>query len=305
MASNPRTIERRIDVILAFVDRPTRHRIQGLLTAAFVLTWGAFALAGPVDDDKPSAKSKKVYFPTEESMRSHAKAVYDRVNEYVGGDVDGDGEVSKEECWAFIAAAVLQQPEEILSKYPTADANGDGTIELVEAYEFVRGDHELAKVEKKAQVAYEKAKEAGNDEFADQIKKSAFAKEMETYHFVLDRREALLDLMSTQPDVQMVAAVAKKMAKREAKVEKDKLETACADIAKMREEAATLRAKAAELTGEQAKECKLKAKELEHKAQELTVKVTQFLKEQIAKLEESGDDAQAGELRKQLAKLNG
>ncbi len=315
MAGNPTTIERRIDVILESTRRLPRRRSWGLLAAAFLIIWGGFALTGAADD-KDKAKAKKTkYLATEKDMRLHAAALYARVNEYGAGDLDGDGAVSKEECWAFVTAVVVRHPEAVQREYPEADHNQDGKLDLVEAYQFVRGDYDLEKVHKKAKTAISAALKEGDEERAQALKAKTFATEMETYHFILDRREALLAMANPEPSLDEVTAVAAEFKKFEAEMAAKEKAAAGLDAKKRAEEVAKLKAKIKDLEAQgefekakqlKAKLAKMKAAESEKTAQpdkEERAKKIAMLKEKIAQLEAEGQTEKAEKLKAKLAEL--
>jgi len=307
MAGNPSTIERRIDVILTLPSGRTRRPIGALLTAVVLLAWGGFTLTG-VAQDKGKAKAKAKgnqaeYTATEKSMRLHAQKVYARVNEYAAGDLDGNGEVTKEECWAFVTAAVLQMPDAVLKEYPKADSNKDGNLALMEAYLFVRGDDVIKGLQKKQQPEIEAALKSGDKELAKQLKQETYAAEMDAWHFILDRRDVLLDMMNGEPSVEDVKMVAAKMAKFEAKDRSKKLAGAVGELNDMRKKAAALRAKAAEVGGDQAAKYEAKADQLDQHADQLKEGIARKLQDQIAKLEAAGEQKKADELKAKLAEL--
>jgi hypothetical protein len=247
---------------------------------------------------------KSGYAATEPDMRRHASVVYARVNEYEAGDLDGNGEVTKDECWAFVTAAVLQMPEAVLEKYPKADSNKDGSLAMMEAYLFVRGDDVIKGLQKKQQPEIEAALKSGDKELAKQLKQETYAAEMDAWHFILDRRDVLLDMMTSEPSVADVKMVAAKMAKLETKERAKKLAEVIGELNDMRKKAAELRAKAAEVGGEMAAKYEAKADQVDQKADQLKEGIARKLESEIAKLEAAGQQEKADELRAQLAELD-
>lgn len=307
MAGNPTTIERRIDVILSHTERPTGRRIRGLVMVAVLAAWGGFALTGAAQaKDKLKSLDTK-YQATEEDMMRHADEVYARVNQYDGGDQNGDGKVSKEECWAFVTAVVLMDAPQTIATYPEADYDKNGELTFVEAYEFVRGDHEVEASQKKAQKAMTDALEAGNEELAKKLKADGAADYFMTWHFILDRRAKIVDAMTDQPSVELVSEVSAKASKldaeRSAKESKNKLSQAIEDVHGMRAKAAKLREKAAQLNGQEAEHLQAKADDLLKQAQELSDKIAAKMKEHIEQLEAEGETEKAEQARQQLAQL--
>ncbi len=299
MAGSPSTIERRINVILAFPSRSRRRPVWGLLTVAILVAWGGFTLTGVADD------SKAQYANTEEDMRLHAQAVYDQINEYAAGDLDGNGEVTKDECWAFVAAVALQQPGALLADYPQADQNEDGKLGVVEAYQFVRGDLDLTQVHKEYEFTVQKTKKSGDKQRAKELKAEMFAAEMAAYHVILDRRAQFVAAMNGEPTLKEVKAIAEKVAQFEAetKVKKGSLDETMAKIAGLKKKAAGMRSKAAELDGDKAAKYEEKAQQLEQEAATMTAKLVSGLKSKIAKLEAAGQQEKADELKALLAEL--
>ncbi len=303
MAGSPSTIERRINVILAFPSRSRRQPVWGLLTVAILVAWGGFTLTGVADD------SKAQYANTEEDMRLHAKDVYDRINEYAAGDLDGNGEVTKDECWAFVAAVALQQPGALLADYPEADQNEDGKLGVVEAYQFVRGDLDLTKVHKEYEFAVQKTKKSGDKQRAKGLKGEMFAAEMAAYHVILDRRAQFVAGMNGEPTRAEVKAIAVKVAqfeartKSKAKGKKGSLDETLAKIAGLEKKAAGMRSKAAELDGDKAARYEKKAQHFEQEAAEMTAELVSGLTSKIAKLEGAGQQEKADDLKVILEKL--
>ena len=308
MAGSPSTIERRIDVILTLPRARQRRPAWGLLAVVVLFAWGGFTLTGVAVAREQGKTDKVKYESTEKDMRAHAQVLFDRIKEYTAGDLDGDGEVTKEECWAFITAAVLEAPGPVLRVYPEADQNRDGTLDFVEALEFVRGDQELTRFQKKTQQALEVAKKDGDHEVVKQMKSRYVAEEMDVYHFILDRRDHLLDLTQCDPSAAAVKKAAKKMftvdSERDADLKKaSRPEQMVAEVTKLREEAAKLRAKAAEVGGAKADELEAKAAKVDEKAAQLKARFAASLQDKVAKLRESGDEESAAKLARYVTKL--
>jgi hypothetical protein len=303
MAGNARTIERRIDVILEANSRLRRRRIWGLLVAVSLVAWGGFVLTGPAQAQDKSDPNDAKYLPTEQSMRAHAKEVFARINEYAGGDLNDDGEVTKEECWAYVTAAVLQNSAAVLAKYPQADQNKDGELEFKEAFLFARGDDVIEGLHKKLDSKKKALSETKDEEAVKEFKAKVYAAEMEAWHFILDRRDQLLDMMSTRPTVAQVEAATQEMIKLGAKAEQDKLAGALARIAELEKEAQALLTKAAKADDATAAKLEAKAAKLAEEAAKLREGVAAKLKDKIAALEAKGEVAKAEELKAQLAEL--
>ncbi|MBU0640426.1 MAG: hypothetical protein KKB50_16300 [Planctomycetes bacterium] len=300
MAGNCSMLERRIDMILKTTERPQRRRAWGLVTVAFLLVWGGFTLTGSADDKDKKTK----YAATEASMRLHAKTVYARVSEYDGGDLDGDGETTKEECWAFITAAVLNDPGPVLKEFPNVDENEDDKLSLSEAYYFVRGDRVIEELHKKAQKAIGAAKEEGNEELVTQLKEDLFAAEMDAWHFILDRRELILDVMGSEPTLEFVKKVSQKSAMLDGKKVGDsqakEIELLKQKIAQLEADgkpnkAAALRKKLAQLQAD--------GNSLKDMTDDDFKKQITKLKSAIAELEQQGETKKAAELEHKLQEM--
>ncbi|MBU0617597.1 MAG: M56 family metallopeptidase [Planctomycetes bacterium] len=299
MAGSPSTIERRINVILAFPNRSRRRPVWGLLTVAILVAWGGFTLTGVAEDLKTQ------YANTEEDMRLHAQAVYAQINEYAAGDLDGNGEVTKDECWAFVAAVALQQPRALLADYPEADQDQDGKLGVLEAYQFVRGDLDLTKVHKEYEFAAQKTKKSGDEQRAKELKAEMFAAEMATWHVILDRRAQFVAAMNGEPTHDEVKAIAEKVAQFEVKtkVKQGSLDETMTKIAGLKKKAAGMRSKAAQLDGDKAAKHEEQAQQLEEEAATMTAKLVAGLTSKIAKLEAAGQQEKADELKAILEEL--
>jgi beta-lactamase regulating signal transducer with metallopeptidase domain len=300
MAGHPSTIERRIDVILTTGSRPLRRPIWGLGTMAFVLLWGGFALTGAVAKDRAG---KMTYEPTEQDMRRHADAVYAQVSTFESGDVDGNGEVCKEECWAFVTAAVLAMPDKALAAWPEADRNGDGQLEGEEAYLYFRGDFDLQALGQEYDPLFKKAEQAKDKETIDQLKKEYFTAQMSTWHVILDRRAAVLDLIETTPDADEVRKIYKHAKKQADKDFLTKLDSAIDEVIDLQKKAAGIRKKVAHLPEAEARDHLLKADSLEERAAEIKSKVVSVIKEEIDKLQDAGKTEKVTLLQEKLAKI--
>ena len=243
------------------------------------------------------------YANTTEDMNRHAQVVYKFVSAYPGGDVNGDGEVTKEECWAFVTAAVIGMPEKVLVAYPWADVNEDGKLDGKEAYLFQRGDYDLKKLGMQFKKQYAAAEQSGDEAEMQRIKQERSTAEIGAWHVILDRRAELLDLMDNPPAVETVQGVAKKF-KAEAKDgAAPKVTTALKDILSMRAKIVELREKAASVSGDEADKYLRKVNELLAKADEQTAKLSQHLQQEIASSEAAGETENVEYLRQLLSKL--
>jgi len=116
MAGNPKTIERRIDMILDSPKRASKRSLWSALTIALIIGWAGFALTGSTDvragqeneeaapirgvlvhEDGQEAPRKRVEYFLALAMES----VDDFLDEYPHADLDEDGELTVEETLAF------------------------------------------------------------------------------------------------------------------------------------------------------------------------------------------------------------
>ena len=300
MAGNTRTLERRIDMILSVRDRGRRGPILRLLAALFLLAWGGFALTGAAQAKPPKQAQ---YADTEQDRDRHAQVVFNRVKQFGTGDVNGDGEITKDECWAFMTAALLEMPEKVLKAYPKADHDGNGSLDKEEAFCFARGDYDFERLHQKLKKGITAAEKNGDKEQVQKLKESLTVKEMATWHIVLDRRSALLEMVERPPAIEAVRQAAAEIAKIGENQEKKVVAAPLKEIVELKEKAKQLRTDAAKFQGQEAEGRLKKAQQLEEKAAELKAKVTAKLQDDIAKCETAGKADEAAKLKEMLAKL--
>ncbi len=299
MAGHPSTIERRIDVILTLPG----HRPQGVLgrlgVAVFLAAWCGFSLAGADE-----AKSKQKYEPTEQGMRQHADALFARIGKLPGGDVNGDGTVTKEECWAYVAAVILSQPDAVLAEYPWADESHDGKLEPKEALLFGRGDYDFRELHEK--YAPEKKKVTTADDKQKQIafKQKLATAEYETWHEILDRRAHLIDSAKKLPTAEFVRQVSKQqMQEVILPGELAQNTEGVTKLTQLKQEAKDLRTKAGTATGEKKAKYEAKAAELEQHAAERTGQLRAIITARLADLDTQGATEEAARWRDLLKKI--
>jgi len=271
MAGTLSTIERRIDVILATTNRPYRRRAWGLLTLAFLVSWGAFALTGAARADDPDDKKAPKWADTKEDVKQHANHLLKLATKRCSvADLDGDGFVSREESYPLFVFLAFQHEKKMLKKFPVTDSDGDGELSLVEAYDLIRGQHELTKANNTIKKAIQAAEENGelSDEKMKKYKVKGERLTMAAYHKTLDRREWLLANMEGDPPAKKLRAIGDRLRKIDAE---RKMKQAYGD----KGEPST-------------KEKKAKIAELKAK---------------IATLEEQGETEKAAKLRKKLKQL--
>lgn len=303
MAGNAKTLERRIDMILSVSEHRSRGPFLRLFVVVFLLAWGAFALTGAAQDKPSKAPKQGQYADTAPDRDRHAQVVFARVQQFGTGDINGDGEITKEECWAFMTAALLAMPEKVIEAYPKADHDGDGKLGKEEAFFFARGDYDFQQLHKKMQPSITKAKESGDKTQAMKLKELLTTKEMAAWHVILDRRSALLEMVEQPPDIEAVRQAAAEIARIGEHQQQLMFAAPLEEIAQLKQKAAQLRADAAKLQGHEAEGRLKKAQHLEQQAEELKAKVVAKLKDDIAKSEAAGKAEEAAKLREMLAKL--
>jgi len=111
----------------------------GLSTLAFLLVWGAFALGGAVDASEPSASAHCSWPATEEAVQEHAAMIYLRVTAHAPADVNGDGELTYLEKDTYLVALAMRTSEAFGEEFPYADRNHSGNLDIIEAYDAIRG----------------------------------------------------------------------------------------------------------------------------------------------------------------------
>jgi len=294
MSGDPRTFERRIDMILLQTDRPTRRPLLRLPTVMLLVLWSGFVLAGTAQGQTKSTPKKVKYAATVQDRDRHAQVVFAQVLEFGAGDLDGDGNIVKEECWAFLAAALLEMPDKVLQAYPEADHDDDGKLSEDEAFLFARGDFDFERLHKALKQDIDKALKAGDEAKAQELKQGLPTRELAVWHPILDRRSQLLEMIERVPSVEAVRRAAASI-DRLSKVEK--VGDPCKDIAGMKEKAAQLREEATKLGEKKAQFYLQKADELEQKASELKAKV-------IAKLEAGIEQCKADQQPEKAAELS-
>jgi hypothetical protein len=270
MAAHPAMLERRIEMIMQSPNRPSRRRIWGLSMFAFVLAWGGFVLTGASSAGELAGKEGKTWSPTKEDVKQHTMEVIDALNAYLNIDVDGDGdgEGSRPERTAFVVAAVMKFPAEVLEAYPYADYDGDGQLGLVEIYDLVRGNTLNKKMQMEAKEAMA-AEGAGGPEWEKEQKVKQHTLQLEVQHTHLNMIEWMLAEMPAEPTADEVA---------DAKAQIDPIEAERSEknpkqkVYMLMKKAEELRAKAAEIGGEKGAQLEAKAAEIEQKVEAIKAK---------------------------------
>lgn len=301
MAGHPSTIERRIDVILTLTNRAPRGVLGRLGAGVFLIAWCGFGLAG-AQEAAPGATTK--YEPTEAGMRQHADVLFARVKELPGGDVNGDGEVTKEECWAYVMAVILAQPDAILEAYPWADQNHNNQLEPEEAFFFGRGDYDFQELHQTFGPEKKKVSELGDKQKQQEFKQQVMTAEYATWHVILDRRAQLIDSAKTSPSPEFVRKVFDNDMKHLlADSEFDQLVQKAKEVSKLKQEAKKLRTEAATASAADKPKLEAKAVQLETHATEITGKLQAEVSRRLEALESGGPAEEVARYRGLLKKL--
>lgn len=309
MAGNPSVLERRIDMILSLSDRRPRRSILRFPALVLLLLWSGFVLTGAAEAQTKGGSKKVKYANTVEDRDQHAQVVFEQVMKFGTGDLNEDGKITKDECWAFMTAALLEMPEKIMEAYPEADHDQDGSLCGEEAFCFSRGDYDFERLHNKMKQSITDAKKSGDEAKAQACMKDLEVKECAAWHVILDRRADLLKMIKKPPSTEQVRLAAEEIQKANQKtMMKMQAGDPIKELAYLKQQTGQLRAEAAQLAGEKAelKAEKLlqKAEELEAKAAELKAKISAKLQAEIAKLEADGHAEKAAQLKQKLAELD-
>lgn len=301
MAGHPSTIERRIDVILTQTERAPRGVLGRLGAAVLLVAWCGFSLTG-AQEKTPGATAK--YAATEAGMRQHADLLFAHVKELPGGDVNGDGQVTKEECWAFVTAVILSQPDAVLAAYPWADRNGNKQLETQEAFFFGRGDYDFEELHEKFGPEKKKLGDGQDEQKVQEFKQQVATAEYATWHVILDRRAELIDSAQKLPSPEFVRQVFEhEMQKVLATTEFDQCVQGVKEVAKLKQEAKKLRDKAAGASDADKAKLEVKAGDFEQKAAQLTSKLQTAIAAGIEAADAKGATEDATKYRGLLKKL--
>jgi len=181
MASKPKNIERRINMIL---KRPARFSTQGnakWYASALLAIWCGFVLGGTVDAVSPGSATSKAWPATEEAVKTRAAEVYDLVAPREGADFSGDGVVSYLEKDTYLVGVAMRNAESFMTEFPYADRNHSGTLDILEAKGVLRAITLIAYADRRPEAAEEPVLA------------------LEFCHAALDAQQWLLSSSLTQP----------------------------------------------------------------------------------------------------------
>jgi beta-lactamase regulating signal transducer with metallopeptidase domain len=204
MAGRMSTIERRIDMILESSAKPAlRPRWRVVAVVLLLVVWGGFALTGPT-----AAGDKGKIEISDESNKAHAENIVKRISAYPSADVNSNGEIEFSERNAFLVTLFLQSPAAAIEVFPYSAPFGGRELELLEIYDLVRGLSYRMEMGKPIKKRYGVAKEEGaGAEVLETIKIQAGDAERRAVAVVLDAQDALLDLLTVEPEADKVATI--------------------------------------------------------------------------------------------------
>jgi hypothetical protein len=137
MATNPKIIERRIDMILQSKHCPANRRLWRLLVFTFLLVWAGFTLtgiaAGPNQTWHTESRSA-----TEEAVHKRAAAIYNLVDELGAADFNGDGVLTYLEKDTYLVALAMRNAGPFMDEFPYADRNHSDNLDMIEAKDVIR-----------------------------------------------------------------------------------------------------------------------------------------------------------------------
>ncbi|MHC4073073.1 MAG: M56 family metallopeptidase [Planctomycetota bacterium] len=154
MATNPKRIERRIDMILQSKHCTSSRRIWRLLAFAFLLAWACVALTGVAAGPNRAAYDRS-RSATEESIHERVAATYNLVYELGGADVNRDGVLSYLEKDTFLVALAMRNAGPFMDEFPYADRNHSGNLDIIEAKDVIRAITLVAYADRRACAATE------------------------------------------------------------------------------------------------------------------------------------------------------
>lgn len=288
-------------MILSHPNRPSRGSLARLAGAVFIIAWSGFTLAGA---GEPAESVTPRYDNTEAGMRQHAQVLFDMINKVPGGDINGDGEVTKDECWAFVTAILRSQPEATLKAYPWADKNQDGKLDADEAFCLGRGDYDFEELYKTSGADQKKAEKEENPKKMQYLKQELVTQEYATWHVILDRRAKFVAEATPPPSPEFVRQVYETQIKPVlGQVAYDDCVRALRQVAQLKDKAHELRDKAAKASAGDQTELEAKAAQLEQEAAQLRLKLQQELESRLKEIEARGPAEHAAKYRDLLKKL--
>jgi len=234
MAGNACFLERRIDMILNSTKRRAVSPAGRLAAAAFLIAWGAFALTGATGVQAGTSTHEAL---TDQALDQHAAQIVSRIARYPSADVDANGEISFNERNAFLVSVTLSDTERFLECFPYSVPFQGRELDIMEAYDVVRGLSYRKKVEHKVKLKLAEAKEHGlSDEEMQQLKHDASQKILGSTEVVLVGQDALLDRVTAEPSAEKVAMIHDRIHNKQAYEKQIEIEKKSKSLLKKAEE---------------------------------------------------------------------
>jgi beta-lactamase regulating signal transducer with metallopeptidase domain len=181
MAINPKTIERRIDMILKSKQCVCHRRLWRLLACAFLLGWACVTLTGVATGSRTAGLCHS-RVASEESVWNRAAAIYNLVAERGAADINSDGLLTYLERDTYLVALAMRNAEPFMDEFPYADRNHSGHLDILEANAVIRAITLIAYADRRACAATEQVLP------------------LEFCHEALDAQEWLMGNAASEPD---------------------------------------------------------------------------------------------------------
>jgi beta-lactamase regulating signal transducer with metallopeptidase domain len=156
MATHPKIIERRIDMILQSKHRSARYRLWRPLIFVSLLVWAGFTLTG-IAAGPGQAWHDESRAATEEAVQKRAAAIYHLVDELGVADFNGDGMLTYLEKDTYLVALAMRNAGAFMDEFPYADRNHSGNLDIIEAEDVIRAITLIAYADRRACAATEQA----------------------------------------------------------------------------------------------------------------------------------------------------
>ncbi len=188
----------------------------GLVSVAILATWGVLDSGSAANAQNRYAQKDRKTPQTGQNVELRAHRIYTRIREFPSADADRDGKVSRSERTGFVVALAMQSSQSVLTEHPKTDHDRDGKLSVREAVELVRRTRARADLDRRAQLELDAAKEEGAGEkrikeLTAERRRASIELSMKS----LDLQEWLLDNMSSEPQVSVVAEYVKIIARAE------------------------------------------------------------------------------------------
>lgn len=217
---------------------PTGRRASSpagqFVAAAFLIAWSAFALTGATGVQAGTSAHASL---TDQALDDHAARIVARIANYTSADIDSDGKISFDERNAFLVSALLSDTARYLKCFSYSDPFKDRKLDLMEAYDVVRGLSYRSEIEKKVKLKMIEAKKHGlADSEMQQLKHDTNQKILSATETVLVGQDTLLDRLSAEPSADRVAMIHQKIDAKQAYEKQAELEKKSMTLLKKAEE---------------------------------------------------------------------